>query len=94
MISKTIEYSVQRDEITEVLSAIKDFLKAIKENEPETVYDAFQKKNSNRFIHIMKFKDEKSEKRHRIASYTQKFVDIIYPLCETEPFFTDLKNLG
>lgn len=91
MINIIVTYKVKQDKIDLVLEAIKQFISNIKKNEPNTlVYEAFQKDDKVSFIHIMSFKDKKSEQIHRNSSYVKKFVSILYPNCEQQPVFTNL----
>ena len=91
MIYIKVEYKVKKDKVNEVKKAIKDFVNEIKKNEPGTlIYEAFQV-NQTKFVHFMKFKDKESEEIHRESSYCKRFVNALYPHCEIEPIFTNLK---
>lgn len=90
MIIKIAEYKVKIDAINDVMKAVEVFMRAIKEHERNTFYEAFRKGDSLEFIHLMKFPNEASEKQHASASYTNEFVKVLYPNCEKEPVFTNL----
>ncbi len=92
MISKIVKYKVKTDEVDTVLSAIKEFLIAIANTEPETKYESLQLVNGVDFIHTMRFPNQMAEEQHQKAQYTLKFVSILYPRCETEPEYTDVKE--
>lgn len=94
MIRKIANYPVREDEIEIVIEAVKEFVAAINENEPGTVYTAYRLGNGASFIHFMAFPGEGEEERHRTAEYTKKFTEILYPLCVAPPEFTDLDLLG
>jgi quinol monooxygenase YgiN len=91
MILKKAEYTVKPGKVEEVKKAISDFVFHIKEDEPAVMfYEAFHLKESDSFIHFMSFMDENAEKSHQNAEHTNKFVELITPLCIKKP---DFKNL-
>jgi quinol monooxygenase YgiN len=90
MIGKIARYVVKESEIDEVKLAVEEFVGAIKSNEPDTVYHAYQADGDITFVHVMTFSDEDAEERHRTAPYTNSFVDLLYPRCEETPVFSDL----
>jgi quinol monooxygenase YgiN len=90
MIVKIAENRVKEGELPDVLSAIQKFVRAIRQNEPETFYEAYRRGDTFEFAHLMKFKDETAEKKHRKADHTSEFVSVLYPRCEIEPYFTDV----
>jgi hypothetical protein len=93
MIQKIVEYQVKESELDKCLVAIRDFVAAIKSNEPDTFYEAYQADDKVSFIHIMRFPDRNAEEAHKNAVYTLKFVDILYPSCEVTPVFRDISTL-
>ncbi len=38
----------------------------------------------------MSFENEEAEEKHKTAAHTMKFVEVLYPLCEVGPMFTEL----
>lgn len=94
MICKIVNYKVKTDELAVCQKAIREFVAAVRKNEPSTFYEAFQIEDSVNFIHIMKFKDERSEQNHKTAEYTLKFVDVLYPRCEEKPVFQDISEVN
>lgn len=94
MICKIVNYKVKPDELAACQRAIREFVAAVRKNEPSTFYEAFQIKESTNFVHIMKFKDEQSEQNHRNAEYTLKFVDVLYSRCEEKPVFQDISEIN
>lgn len=91
MLRKMVRYRVHRDKLEKVKEDVGEFVKAISENEPQTVYEAFQADDTVSFIHMMIFPDTNAEKNHRIAPYTMKFVAALYPNCDEPPTFADLR---
>ena len=94
MIRKIAEYTVREGELETVEGAIREFVQAVARYEPETVYHAYQRQGQRQFIHLMCFADATAETRHSNASYTQRFVNVLYPRCEAQPVFTDLTMIG
>lgn len=92
MISKIVRYKVKPEEIEAVLAAIREFLLAIANSEPETRYDALQLVDGVSFIHTMRFPNPLADEQHQKAQYTLKFVDALYPRCVEAPVFTDVNE--
>lgn len=94
MIYKIAEFKIKKARLGECLKAIKEFVKAVKAKEPHAfIYDAYQKPDKVSFIHFMCFKDQAAEAHHQATPHVKKFVSVLYPNCEVEPIFTNLKNL-
>lgn len=94
MITKYVTYKVKLEEIDTVLAAVKTFVAAIAENEPETNYIAYQAANRVNFMHTMQFMSGEAEEKHRSAHYTLTFVDVVYPRCEITPEFIDITEIA
>lgn len=94
MIHKMVRYTVRPDQIEAVELAIREFVRAVAENEPETVYRAYRRGGSRAFVHFMAFPDAEAEDRHRGAPYTRSFVEELYPRCEKEPEFEELAPIS
>lgn len=92
MVSKIVRYKIKSEEVDTVLAAIKDFLLAIANTEPETKYEALQLVDGVSFIHTMRFPNQLADEQHQKAQYTLKFVDVLYPRCEEAPVFTEVKE--
>ncbi len=90
MIRKHVHYRVDEGQVALAHQIIAEFVAAIRENEPETGYSAYQTSDPHRFIHTMTFPDAAAEKAHQTAPYTLKFVERLYPNCAEPPVFTDL----
>jgi quinol monooxygenase YgiN len=87
-----VRYTVRKEKVEAVRKAIGEFVDAVKMHEPYTAYDAYQEGEAT-FVHMIAFRDEKSEKLHSDADYTNRFVDLLYPNCVSEPEFKELKML-
>ena len=94
MISKYVTYKIKASEIDTVVHAVQMFVQAIKENESNTKYTAYQAADKVSFMHTMVFSDEAAESNHRQAEHTLKFVEVVYPRCEIQPVFYDLTLLA
>lgn len=94
-IIKMAVYTVKKDKLKVVLPAVKEFVKTVNREEPGTLmYTAFQKKEApHELVHIMMFKNKRSERLHSKSKHARKFVDVIYPNCSREPVFIDLTKL-
>jgi quinol monooxygenase YgiN len=81
------QYRIREGTVDEVLPAIRRFVRAVAEAEPETEYRSYRMADSLEFLHVMAFPDETAEERHREATYTLEFVDVLYPHCVEPPRF-------
>lgn len=89
-----VRYRVKKGKAEEVKKAIEQFVFDVKRHDWGTVsYEAFQEDELT-FVHLMSFRDEKSERLHHEADHTNRFVDMLYPNCEKEPVFTELKPVA
>jgi quinol monooxygenase YgiN len=88
-----VSFKVKKDKVEAAKNTITKFVDEIARNEPGTIlYNCFQEKSdTTSFIHTMTFESEKAEEHHRHSDYVKKFVDQLYPLCETEPVFSELE---
>ena len=91
MLRKIVRYRVHRDKLEKVKEDVSEFVKAVSENEPQTVYEAYQADDTVSFFHMMTFPDANAERSHRVASYTMRFVAALYPNCDEPPAFADLR---
>ena len=54
-------YQVKEGKLTETISAVEEFVDAVKDNEPGTlVYEAVRGKDDLSFFHVMTFQNEES----------------------------------
>lgn len=87
MIHKMARFTVKPEQLGQVERVIREFVEAVDENEPDTIYRAYRRGDSRAFLHFMAFPDAEAEERHREAPYTHRFVEKLYPKCEMEPEF-------
>jgi quinol monooxygenase YgiN len=93
VIHKITKYKVKADKVGEVEQAIAEFVASIRENEPRTAYAAYRTDEENTYFHSMEFPDAQAEAYHQKAPHTMKFVEVLYPNCEVQPHFTELRLL-
>jgi quinol monooxygenase YgiN len=94
MIRLMAEYRIKEGTLDVVQTAVKKFVAAIHEAEPETEYTPYRVGDSDRFIHVMAFVDDAAQERHQQADYTSQFVEVLYPNCSELPTFTTLEVIG
>ena len=88
-------YRVRKEKVREVREAVAEFVAAVRENEPGTLfYEAYQGRGDVSFFHIMTFEDGESEEAHRQTPHMEIFAGKLYPHCEEEPGFVDLDLIG
>lgn len=93
MIRLIAQYRIKEGELDNVLDAVKKFISAVKREEPETKYEAYNLANSHEFLHIMAFPNESAQQKHQKAPYTLEFVEALYPNCLEEPKFTPVSMI-
>ena len=94
MIRKVARYRIQPAWRSQALEAIEAFVQAIAAHEAHTHYAAFQEPDGVTFLHLMVFPDAAAEQAHANAPYTRAFVEALYPNCQAEPTFTDLRPVA
>ncbi|NAS10948.1 putative quinol monooxygenase [Poritiphilus flavus] len=87
MVHILIPYEVRAEEVENAKSIITAFVKAIQENEPETLfYKSFQLlEDPTRFVHVMIFKNEEARERHSSSAYCREFAHKLYAMCKERP---------
>lgn len=88
-----VTYKVKEDKVEEAKDAIGIFVDAVRDNESQTShYIVYQMGDDDRsFTHCMTFENEEGKDLHKKAEYTKDFMDILYPICEQEPEFREIK---
>lgn len=86
-----VRYRVRKEKLSEAEHTIRDFIGAVRQEPGTYVYEAFREPDGVSFVHIMSFQDEQAERIHRGAKHTKAFTEQLYPLCEHEPMFTELR---
>ena len=88
-------YQVKPDKVDEVRPAVNEFIAAVRENEPGTLfYESYKGKDDNSFFHLMTFENAVAEELHRQTPHMATFVQKLYPNCEEEPGFVELELVG
>jgi quinol monooxygenase YgiN len=87
-------YTVRQDKLKEVRAALAEFVAAIREHEPRTLYVVFREPGQPVFVHLMAFEHEAAERRHIQSRYNDLFVKRVYPCCRDRPVFTELDLHG
>ena len=88
-------FTVRPEHVERARRLVADLVAEVRQHEPATrVYESFQLWDTSSFVHVMTFADEAAEQRHRTAPYTRRFVDALYPLCETAPVFSTLSLIA
>jgi quinol monooxygenase YgiN len=75
-------YFVVRDDALDICqNAIQEFVKYVRENEPDTLlYTSLQEKTDpNHFLHYIIFRDEAARDRHANSDAVNHFTSILYP---------------
>lgn len=88
-----IQYTVRAGQEAAVKEAVRRFVAAIAEQEPETRYESWLKEDGRSFAHLMTFADATAQERHKDADYTKEFVATLYPACEQEPTYEPVSLL-
>jgi quinol monooxygenase YgiN len=96
MIARTAEFEIKPGKKQVVIEAIEKFTRTVHVSEPGSkLYVSFQdKKDENKFIHIMVFENEGAELKHKTAGYTQEFVDIVNKACVKKIIFKEFNFMG
>ncbi len=88
-------YQVKEDKVDDVRFAATEFVEAVKENEPGTLfYESYQGKGDLSFFHLMTFENKVAEELHRKTPHMTAFEVKLYPNCEDEPVFVELELVG
>ena len=91
---RTARFRVRASEVAAVEKAIIAFVAKVAD-EPGTLrYESFRESDGVSYVHVMGFADEASEEAHRQTEHLKRFVAELYPKCEVEPVFMDLKMIS
>lgn len=96
MIERRANFRVRPDVVDDAVAAIEEFVAAIADNEPGTIiYHSYQDKDDpTRFLHLMRFEDERARQIHIDTKHVHRFVERLYPLCEEQPAFVDVRTVA
>jgi quinol monooxygenase YgiN len=92
MLYVMVQFRIKKGHVQEAEALIRDFTDNIREHEPDTLsYQSFQFNHDiQEFVHLMCFTGEEADEKHKESAYCKKFVDALYPICESEPRFHHL----
>jgi quinol monooxygenase YgiN len=96
MIHKLARYRVRKDAVPQALAAVEAFVDEVGRKEGGTAYyHAFQETaDPTMFTHSMAFRTPSAEKYHQTTPWCKAFVAKLYPLCEKEPEFVEVRPVG
>jgi autoinducer 2-degrading protein len=87
-------FKVRASEVGAAEKAIIEFVSKVAD-EPGTLrYESYREADGVTYVHFMTFADEAAEKAHRETDHVKKFVADLYPRCEVQPVFVDLKKIS
>lgn len=93
---KTARFKVRPESLDDCLEAIREFVSAVGENEPDTLlYVSYQEREDpTRFLHVFAFTSQQAEDFHTATPWVRAFVDRLYPQCEETPVFTPYDSVA
>jgi quinol monooxygenase YgiN len=87
-------FRVRASEVAAAEEAIIAFVSKVAD-EPGTLrYESFREPDGVSYVHLMGFADEAAEEAHKKTDHLKQFVADLYPRCETQPAFIDLKMIS
>ena len=94
MKNRIARFKVRAAEVAAAERAIIEFVSKVAD-EPGTLrYESFREADGVSYIHMMAFADDKAEEAHKQTEHVKRFVAELYPKCEVQPVFTDLKKVS
>lgn len=90
MIRKIAQYKVGKGNVEEATDTVREFVRAVREEEPGVTYEAYRLDDGVTFLHVVAFQTEEEEGTHQTAPHTLHFFDNLYLLCEEEPSFVEV----
>ena len=96
MIERRASFKVFQEHLDAALAAIREFVAAIIAHEPNTtIYHSYQDiDDPTRFFHLMAFTDADAREYHVSSDHVKAFVEKLYPLCEENPVFVDVRTIA
>lgn len=86
-----VKYTVRPEKVGELKAAMREFIAAVRKNEPKTLFLIFRAEDGNTFYHLMRFEDEVARRQHNQSKYNAYFVKKLYPNCTSRPQVTELR---
>lgn len=91
MVYRYLKYQINEKDLAEYEVRVKRFLDVLSRNETQTIYSIFRvKSRKNTFVHMISFKSELEESRHRQANYSVEFSDYLDSIATAVPEFGEL----
>jgi quinol monooxygenase YgiN len=88
------KFRVRASEVAAAEKAIIAFVSRVAD-EPGTLrYESFREADGVSYVHLMGFADDDAEQAHQKSDHVKQFVAELYPRCEQQPVFTDLKMVS
>jgi quinol monooxygenase YgiN len=87
-------FRVRPSEVAAAEKAIIAFVAQVAD-EPGTLrYESFREPDGVSYVQVMIFADDEAQAKHGQTAHMKAFVAELYPRCEAEPVFTDLKKIS
>jgi len=87
-------FRVRASEVAAAERAIIAFVAKVAD-EPGTLrYESLREADGVSYVHLMAFADDAAEQSHREADHVKRFAAELYPSCDQQPVFTDLKMIS
>jgi len=83
-------YKLKPQHAGSIDAAVSEFVRAIRENEPQAEYRVLKSADGLSYLHVMAFPSAEAQQAHEAAEYTRSFVESLGPRCETGPHFATL----
>jgi quinol monooxygenase YgiN len=95
-IYQTARFQVKPGALEECQHAIREFVDAIRADEPETrMYLALNEQGDpTRFLHVFIFENDLARDRHANSAAVKKFTAILYPNCVAPVEFTEYARVA
>ncbi len=84
------EYTVRKDKLKTVKSALAKFVSQVRRHEPRTLYLVFGDDTQCAFVHVMAFEDDAAERQHSQSGYAETFARNVSPHCVGKPVFSQM----
>ncbi len=91
-ITVSVQYKIKKKKLVKAISAILEYVEAVKKNEPGTTeYKVFQDESDRTmFIHIMSFVDKAAKKTHEKSEHLKKLKKILIPISKGKAVYTSM----
>ena len=90
MIRVSVTYKLKSQHAGSIDAAVSDFVRAIREHEPQAEYRVLKTADGLSYLHLMAFPNAEAKQLHEAAEYTRSFVESLAPRCEAGPHFATL----